>query len=295
MRLSSEADRAIVEFLESSARMREDRKTYALILKLAAGMYDCPGGAVYAYKRASGTLHKLKSLGASDRWDPDTLAAFYENRRPRLESNVIMAPLRVGRQVSGVLALSRESGFPPGAGKELSRMLRVMGTVLGARRGRAVASAETAVARAMAKGLNHRDLLYRILHSLRRFIDYNHGATVLRQGPPGGSVIIARQVAWSAMKSDLVGSAVDLGPIRSGPRVRILNSLREAGEAGRVLISLSEKGAPPPASCVVAGLFPGFLVIASDREGFFAGEDVEIIGDFAPYVTRCIYELSERE
>jgi len=281
--------------------MREERKVLALALTSVGALLGATAGALYGYRRGTGTLHKVKSFRAgaepgSAPWDLETLMSFYRNERPHLEPDVVMAPVRAGTDVVGVLALWRDRPFEAGAGKSATEILRIVGGMLGARRRISLLEAEASVARAMARGCAPRDVAYRIFHHLRRFLDYDHGATLVERIDDSNVGVVARQVAWAKGKSSIIGRQFWVAwPQLAGAAgtARILQGVDIASAPWTAVGALREEGSPAKRGSIIAvlearGLPLGFVEVASSREAFFREGDAAVVEAFKPYLAWCL-------
>jgi hypothetical protein len=293
MDLSPEASQAVASLVKVLWDIREDRKIFDLLLDHLAGLFSGTGGAVFLCKRRSGRLHKIKSLPREERWDSDTIAAFYRNQKPRLGADTIMAPVRVGDEVVGVLALAREGGFPPKAGKAATEILKIVGRALGARRRAEVLAAAGRLAGALARGVGPKDVAYRAFHSMRRFIDYDHGATLAARLNDETALVVARQVTWTNGKSDLVGTTFPFAWSRMAESPALHAASQAANVPWNALNTVREEGSPERLSSLAvalgAGRQPiGLVEVASSREGFFRESDITVLDAFAPYLAWCL-------
>lgn len=258
-------------------------------------------------------------------WDPSVLLSFYRNEKPVLPAEIIMAPVRAGNEVIGVLVLERGEGFERGAGKAATEMLKVAGAILGERRRRRRLEVACGAGGALARGVRPKDVIYRILHGARRLIDYDHGATVFARVDDCAAEIIAQQVAWAAGKGSLVGKRIDLdwsevegemilageqggkGWVETGGRcwsqdgdAAGADGIRgkDQGLAGLegiwdVVRGVKEKGAPEKRSGLLVPLTSargtiGLLEIASARSAFFRASDLDAARVLAPYLVLCL-------
>jgi hypothetical protein len=296
MDLSSEASQTAVKILKCISPVLEDRKVFAAALEGLACLFECESGSVFTYLRAKDELHKVKSLKAGEVWDMDTVMSFYRNEKPLLGSDTIMAPVRSGSSVIGVVALRRHGGFAEGAGKTATEVLKMVGSVLAGRRDLAVSEAEASIAAAALAGVNPKDVIYRTLHQLRRFIDYSHGATVIQRFDDSTGLAVARQVAWTKGKSSIIGMRVpvswqDLPPgfvdsVTRSCHISIWMSLSQ----------VEEPDSPPKGSMLVASLAAGGGVIgcveiASSHTNFFLDNDSVILSRFLPYLSWCLMHI----
>jgi GAF domain len=308
--LSDEAARVVAELAKAIPAVREERKVFALVLVAIARLFGADGGAIYIYKRGTGQLHKVKALaravakpglassaapdGASSRpWDVGTIARFFRNEKPVLDASVVMAPVRVAKEVVGVLALERDDGLAPGAGKSATEIVKIVGGILAGRKRVAELEAEASVAQAITAGVDAKDVAYRVLHQLRRFIDYDHGATLIQRTADAAGRVIARQVAWSKGRSSIVGSSVDI-PWADLPREPVIVARPQmTAELWDWLPALREAGAPEKGSGLVALIASrrgclGLIELAASREDFFRESDIGIVEEYVPHLAWCL-------
>lgn len=299
MRLSPQSLQVLAGLLKETGGVREERKIWSMALVAIATRFGADSGAVYLYRRGRDDLYKVRSLKGVEVWDGETVRAFFHNRKPELSANIVMAPVRAGRDVVGVLVLGGGTSFEAGVGKEATEMLKTVGSWVGLRRDLARLQAECAAGVAAMRGVAPKDVAYKILHYLRRFIDYNHGATVIGiTGDREGSVL-ARQIAWSKGKSELVGRAFRIDweqvPFDGGP---FMMACRGA-PALESVCSLREDGSPAKESAIVgplqiAGARLGIVEISSSTPDFFRQKDVATLGGFLPCLAWCVGAFSRQ-
>jgi hypothetical protein len=291
MRLSPEASEKAVALVRAAAGAGETRKVLGLALRSLAGITASDRGSVFVYQRSRGSLHHVVSLRSGEVWDPSLLMDFFLNLKPELAPEVVMAPVRVGPVVTGVMALGTRREFAPGAGKTATEILRLVGLELAHRRRLDLRGAGRRLGLAALRGVRPADLTYRVFHELRRFIDYEHGATLLGRVDDSRALILARQKLWEEGKSTVVGKELDFpwedipeGPTMIGPESgsgvgRALAEAREADSPGRGSILVSPLG---------TGAGRGLVEISSARPGFFLDRDLRDLREFTPYLAWCL-------
>jgi hypothetical protein len=297
MQLSPDVSRVLAGLIKQVARVRQDRKIWALTLDALASHYGA-AGTVLLYRKREGDLYKVRSVGKQVRWDEQPLLDFFHNRKPELDATVVMAPVRLGNRVIGVLALARTDPFLRGAGREATEVLKVIGLWMGWRRDLALREAECATGRAILGRVAPKDVAYRILHQLRRFIDYNHGASVLGFAGEGSARVLARQIAWMEGRSDMVGKAVEIrwSSIPKGPGGSILRE--GVSPLWNELERVKEAEAPPKKSIMIVRLADddgdvGLVDVSSTIPVFFLDNDLEVLSRFLPYLTWCVRRMAD--
>jgi hypothetical protein len=282
--------------LKELATVHEERKALSIILKTTASVLGCECGTIFLHRRAKAGLHKVKSLRGAETWDIGVVESFYRNEKPGLPADVVMAPLRVGKHVVGVLALRKAGEFERGAGRVATEILKTAGSVLGWRKEIAYGTAENSVAQAALRGVAAKDIVYRVFHQLRRFIDYDHGGTLLEQTAEGSGRIVARQIAWTEGKSGIVGRhvAIPWSDIRvASPTI---TTAADRPDLWPSIVSMSEETAPPKRSALIGlvrceAAVCGLIEVSSRRPDFFVDSDAEIFARFIPYVSWALSEL----
>jgi hypothetical protein len=298
MRLPVGASGVVARLAKEIPAVRHERKAFALALEGLASLFDSTSGTLFLYRRARAALYKVRSLGGEESWDMDTVMRFFLNEKPELPPDTIMAPVRVGKQVVGVVALLRPPGFEPGAGKVATEILRIVGGLLGSRRHVALVEAESAIAGALLRRVRPKDVVYRIFHALRRFIDYDHGATLLARAGDDKAHIAARQTAWGGGKSDIVGETVDI-PWQALPAgVETFAIPGPPAPLGMALAQVREDGSPPKRSVMVGalgegGAHAGCVEVSSTQADFFVDKDIGILTRFLPYLWWCLSKTDE--
>lgn len=298
MHLPADASQVVTLIVKQISSVREEKKAFALILRGIGALFSCEAATVFLWQRADERLYKVKSLTPGERWDMDTVVRFFRNQRPDLGRDTIMAPIRVGDDVVGVIALSKKMGFERGAGKVLTEMLRIAGRVLGERRRTAVLEAESAIARAMIEGVKAKDIAYRTFHDLRRFVRYDHGATLVERLSHETGRVVARQVAWAKGKSDIVGADVPFAWEDLSGGSPVLVTAPAKARLWQSLSQLKEHGAPDKSSSlagplVLRGTCVGCVEMGSKRADFFVDRDADILSRFLPYLSWCVGNLRQ--
>jgi hypothetical protein len=298
MQLSPDASSILAALVKQVVGVREERKVWALTLTALASHFDAAAGAVFIYRRSKDDLDKTKSIGGRETWPDEKLVAFFHNRRPELDADIIMAPVRRGNHVIGVLVLKSPKAFPRGAGKEMTEILRVVGGVVGHRSDLALTEAECAIGRAVLASVAPKDVAYRVLHRLRQFIAYDHGATLVGLTAEGRGRVLARQVAWTKGRSDLVGRTVQVGLKDAALGMTCSVLVPGASPLWDTLEPLRETGSPPKASILAGplrdqGRLLGLVEVAGRRPGFFLERDIEILSRFLPYLAWSIKSIND--
>jgi hypothetical protein len=299
MRLSSESASLLAGLLKEVAGVTEERKIWSMALLALASRFGAEAGGIFLHRRSQGDLYKVRSLGEGEAWDPDEALDFFRNAKPHLPDTVLMAPVRAGRRVVGVLALRGRLPFEKGSGKEATEILKALGLWVGLRRDLARQHSECAVANAALKGVRAKDVAYRALHELRRLVSYNHGGTLVARVDAGRGRVVARQVAWSKGRSDLVGLVFDFPweETRSWDGPMILASGRAPLLLG-ALSGLKEAGSPAKLSILAAPLAGpddplGLVEVSSSVADFFTAGDRVAVAGFLPCLAWCVRTSDE--
>jgi hypothetical protein len=299
MHLPSEASQAAVKMLKAVSRVREDRKVFALVLEGLAGLYACESGTIFTFRRATGELHKVTSLKTGETWDMEAVLSFFRNEKPFLPTDTIMAPVRSGPEVIGVVALRKSAGFERGAGRIATEILKLVGSVLAVRQEIAVSTAESSIARAALAGVSPKDVIYRALHQLRRFIDHSHGGTVIAKHDDRTGMVAARQVAWTKGKSQIVGARLPI--MWQDLPLAFVDVVSGSAHTSvwEALASVREAGSPPKRSMLVASLqaegdIIGCIELASRQVDFFLDKDKTVLSRFLSYLSWCLTQVQSK-
>ncbi len=299
MELPGDIGLGLVNVAKQVLEVRYERKAFSLILRWLTQTFKCHASAAFIYKRSEGRLYKACGVGEYD-WGGGALLEFFYNRRPQLPSEVVMAPLRRGRQVIGVTALAGYDGFPRGVGKAATEALSFLGRMLGLKWEERVALAFFRSVEAMMRGRSAKDICYLVMHELRRFIDYDHGSSLIVRENSHTGRIVTRQVAWQSGKSDIVGKAIEIDWEDLGTgRIACFEDCR-----GQLFEDAREKSSPPVRSCLLAPLLRwihgkphaiGLFSIASKQANFFLDNDRKVLEKFIPVLTLCALKLKGEE
>ena len=278
------------------AAVREERKALSIILRTVTRALECDAGTIFLYRRARAGLHKAKSVSRDETWDTGVVKRFFLNEKPGLPEDVVMAPVRVGKHVVGVLALRKSGGFDRGAGRVATEVLKTAGSVLGWRRQIAFAAAMDSVAQAALRGVAAKDVVYRVFHQLRRFIDYDHGGTLVEHTGVGTGRILARQMAWAKGRSDIVGKHVAVPWTDMGAEQPTIVTPSDRSSIWTSIVTMSEEAAPDKGSALIGlvrcgNAVCGLVEISSRRRSFFLDTDIRILSRFIPYLSWALREL----
>lgn len=270
-----------------------ERKLLTMALRSIHRYFECDASSIFLWKRSRSILTKICGNG-EHMWDSETLFAFFHNRKPHLPDDIVMAPVRRGNNVIGVLALRRENGFEKGDGKITTEFLRIFGCLLGLALQSRISRMCLRLNCAMSLAVSPKDIIYRVMHNLRRLIDYDHGATLLLRKGDHSGYVFARQVAWKKGKSEIVGREIDIDWSGfASPGIRLI---RDDDWLMDVLRSLSEDGAPPKKTSIIEFIFDdgepiGLFEIGSAKFDFFVDKDLEILDRFFPIIDACTRNL----
>lgn len=162
------------------------------------------------------------------------------------------------------------------------------------------------------------DVLYQILHGLKRLLQYDHGGTVLLVDPEQQELAVrAEIIAWAKAKSDRIGQRLPLtdelrGWIESSQSPVLLSAGEGAGvptaaetiDGGRhpfpvppcLRRELTDpgEGVPPARAMIVAvlrhrGRTLGILQLRSSSAAAFARSDLRILEEFLPLASITLH------
>jgi hypothetical protein len=148
----------------------------------------------------------------------------------------------------------------------------------------------------MMGGLGPKDLTYRILHQLRRFIGYDHGATLIAKADETAGRVVVRQVAWTKGKSTLVGTEVPFVWNRLPDGFPTIVTSSDPTPVWETLVAIREDASPPKRSILAASLerageTVGCVEVSSKKSDFFLDKDTEVLRRFTAYLSWCLNHL----
>lgn len=155
------------------------------------------------------------------------------------------------------------------------------------------------IVRKVLQQLRPADILYQVLHGLKRLLQYDHGASVQTFDPEASVLTIrAETIAWTKGKSPRIGSripvrAAALAEMESLARCHRCDPARLPDNAPAALIAdltTVTEVAPPVRSLLLAPLrqgdrFVGLLSIRSTAPEAFTKNDEETINSFLPILS----------
>jgi two-component system NtrC family sensor kinase len=248
------------------------------------------------------------------RWTPRGDALFKTTRAASLREQALrLASKRKTPEDAHLLFLLVESmGRPSGVmaflrpGRRFGRRDAAFGMDVMELLGRALAHREQArtyeirerIVRKVLLQVRPADVLYQVLHGLKRLLRYDHSASVLTFGADGKLCIRAEVIAWTKAKSTRVGGEILLAP----DEARYLSSLIHPVEAEPDRLGKSDaaaladrvsrftEGVPPSASVLLAPLrrhegVAGLLVLRAVGRDAFVEADRQTIDSFLDIIS----------
>ncbi|HET8948129.1 MAG TPA: ATP-binding protein, partial [Candidatus Polarisedimenticolia bacterium] len=204
-----ERARFLLQTGELLERIDDPVKLLKTALAQVARFFGAASGAIVLRDPVSGALRAHRWGGDGAVWDDATLNAFIDLERPAIPATDILAPLVVGERAAGLVALRREGGFAPGAGRFLVRVGRKIAHEAGLREEWRVQRAVDQIKERTLRALRPQDLFYQILHGLRTLTRYDHSSALLiAEEDEGHLVLHAEQVAWTKGKSRRIGKRI---------------------------------------------------------------------------------------
>lgn len=267
----------------------------------------------------------LPETGDKPTWDGpdrpcqmDLVREFAAQREPELPTNVLLAPVRVHGRLNAVVSAEKAEGsFPMGSGHELNGLCNLLAKELMAREEERVDDVLLDIKDEILRDLRPQDLVYRILHGLRRLVDYDHSSALLILDPAGRALRVeAEQIAWlratgsRAIGRELPVSAQLVDELRrKGERIvaRRKGRIDEAasvilepqGELAQVLAYAAEGDAPTPTSTLCAPLVHGGRLLGALRMSAVARSpfnvwDARVVSTFLPAAVSAIHDAHDR-
>lgn len=256
--------------------------------------------------------------GADRPCDLELVRAFAKQQEPELPPHLLLAPVRVHGRLTAVVAIDKAEGsFPIGSGHELNGLCNSLAEELEAREERRVDEILLDIKEEILRDLRPQDLVYRILHGLRRLVDYDHSSALLIYDRTLGALRLeAEQIAWVRAKSRAIGRELPISKklveelrLRGERIVSRRRGVMDAAasvilepedELADLLAYAAEGEAPEPTSTLCAplverGRFLGVLRVSALRRSPFNDWDARVVSTFLPAALAAIQDAHDRE
>ncbi len=209
-------DVALLSFLDelkSNLRtVREDRNALRLSLRRTCEHFRVDDGAI-AVLTPDGTRAELISvIPREGKWDLGHLAAFLQKQRPRIPSDIVMAPIHRRGRLWAVIALRGQRPFEiPSSYVALGRVAKLISESIELVDWQRNIEVRSQIDRKMLEQLRPQDLFYQILHGLRSLTHYDHSSALLICNRRENALeLVAEQIAWRKGKSRQIGLKLPL-------------------------------------------------------------------------------------
>ena len=204
---------AFLDELKNNLRaVREDQNALRLSLRRTCEYFKVEEGCI-AVVTPDGLDTKLISVIPRDgEWDLTCLAAFIQKRRPRIPSNIVMAPIKRRGRSWAVLALRGQRQFEiPESYLALGRVAKLISESIELVDWQRNIEVRSQIDRKMLEQLRPQDLFYQILHGLRSLTHYDHSSALLIYSRRENALeLVAEQIAWLKGKSRRIGLRLPL-------------------------------------------------------------------------------------
>lgn len=299
-------------------RIEDLTKLYKVALGQIGRHMGASAGAVILRHPVSDELTVFGWGRSGSDWDEDSVRAFLELRRPRMQPNEIMAPILIHGRPAGLMALRRSQGeFWPGAGRWLAILCRKLAHEAALREEQRVNRVVDQIKDKTVRELRPKDLFYQILHGLRSLTRYDHSSALLLVEEDCAHLVLhAEQIAWHKRKSARIGKRIkvpeDLRPaLRSADAPGVVSFGRggarrnDSGEAAgkgrdeieplaRSLRWGGRKGEPAEGTILLAPLqherqVVAILKIATRRRGALGDPEARAVERVVPHIVSVIH------
>lgn len=192
--------------------VRDDQTALKLSLRRTCEHFKVDHGCIAVATPHASRAHLIATVPRGDEWDLDCLAAFLQERRPRIPRHVIMAPIERRGRSWAVLALKGQKDFEiPASYLALRHVANVISEAIEVIDRRRNIEVRSQIDRKILEQLRPRDLFYQILHGLRSLTHYDHSSALLICDRRDNALeVVAEQIAWLKGKSRRIGLKLPL-------------------------------------------------------------------------------------
>jgi hypothetical protein len=155
--------------------VREDQNALRLSLRRSCEHFKVDEGCIAVAAPGGSRAELIAAIPRGGDWDLGCLAAFLQRQRPRIPSNIIMAPIHRRGRLWGVLALRGRQEFEiPSSYMALRRVATLISETIDSIDRERNIEVRSQIDRKILEQLRPRDLFYQILHGLRSLTQYDH-------------------------------------------------------------------------------------------------------------------------
>ena len=200
------------ELKNSLRAVREDHNALRISLRRSCEHFKVDEGCIAVAGPGGSRAELMAVLPRGGKWDLDCLAAFLQNRRPRIPPNIIMSPIHRRGRLWGVLALRGERDFEiPLSYVALRRVGNLISETIEVIDRERNLEVRSRIDRKILEQLRPSDLFYQILHGLRSLTQYDHSSALLICNRRENALeVVAEQIAWQKGKSRRIGLKLPL-------------------------------------------------------------------------------------
>jgi len=192
--------------------VREDQNALRLSLRRTCEHFKLDDGCIAVATPGASRAELITVIPRGSKWDLDCLAAFLQKQRPRIPSNIIMAPIQRRGRSWAVLALRGEREFEiPSSYIALRRVANLISETIEVIDRQRNVEVRSQIDRKILEQLRPQDLFYQILHGLRSLTHYDHSsALIICDQRKNALEVVAEQIAWMKGKSRRIGLKLPL-------------------------------------------------------------------------------------
>lgn len=204
---------AFLDELKTNLRaVREEQSAFRLSLRRACEHFQVSQGCLAVLSPDRSRAKLISVVPRESNWDLDCLAAFLRKQRPRIPSNVIVAPVYRRGRLWAALALRCQRSFRiPDDYLALARVAKVVSEAIESVDEQRNIEVRSQIDRKMLEQLRPQDLFYQMLHGLRSLTLYDHSSALLICNHRDHTLeLVAEQIAWRKGKSRRVGLKLPL-------------------------------------------------------------------------------------
>jgi signal transduction histidine kinase len=209
--LPSERELAAFKFLDGLnvhlKDVREPQKALRHALRDTREFFQATHGCIASLQAGRPEADLLFTLPKEDNWNRDVLTRFIRNMHPRVQSDMLIAPLRRRRGAWGAIALTRPGRpYDRHDGRLLVRIAAALSDAIHRIDRDRMLGVRDKIDRKIMEHIHPKDLFYQILDGLRSLTHYDHSSALLiREEGDAALRLVAEQIAWTKAKSERIG------------------------------------------------------------------------------------------
>ncbi|MCC6446130.1 MAG: GAF domain-containing protein [Armatimonadetes bacterium] len=282
----------LAHFEATVSSVKSEARLYPVVVREAVRIAGAKAGCLWRYLPRQDRLEPVACWGGKpEEWPPDTLAAYFHNRKPGVPPDIAMAAISAVSERAGIIAIRCGGALPPESGKLLLRLARRAGESLERLRAGRAEELYGRIATRLIEGLRPNDILYHILDAMHALTGYDHsGAVMMLDDSRSRLALKAEKEVWQKEKSALIGRLAFIEPALADRLLEVesISLTREPGNSWRgspeamAMAPLLAYHRWPPEQAILAvplrfqGKLVGILKISSARPFPFTSREATL-------------------